>query len=382
MPWQGTRRLVLACVVVLQAGCSAADVHPANGGSDRVGVLIDGNPLCPDCEIAFRVIATLGGDDDPGSVWDRAAGRGCMVSRLSSGEFLLSGVVGGGQVFLYDSDGGFSGTVGRRGQGPGEIRGMARLWVGPGDTLFVADDGNGRLQVLTSSGDFVRSFSVPAPYRRFARLNDGTFVFHGPMLNPNDPVFHLVDAHGVEMRRFRPSRVAAPDTELGIVTPRAGSGGAFWTASGWRYAIEEWSDSETLERTLVRDVPWFPPDPVVSEAVFSGSAPPPPTLFHMGEDDARRLWVYVFLPDPNWRPGIPLDPRPEWQRATFDHRIEVIDITETRVVVADEHEDRLAPVCNSNLMYTVVETPRGDLRVRVVEPTVVDSDGREWIGGR
>lgn len=66
---------------------------------------IDGDPLCPNCEVVFREVATLGGDDDPGSVSHGASGTGCAVGRLSTGEFLVGGITGGGRIFVYDANG-------------------------------------------------------------------------------------------------------------------------------------------------------------------------------------------------------------------------------------------------------------------------------------
>ena len=63
-----------------------------------------------------------------------------------------------------------------------------------------------------------------------------------------------------------------------------------------------------------------------------------------------------------------MSPRPAWHRETFDHRVEVLDASSGRLVAVGEHEDRLSPVCGSHLMYAVVETPAGDMRVKVVEP--------------
>ena len=296
-----------------------------------------------------------------------------MLAQLSTGEFLLGGVVGGDDIFVYDAGGQFVRAMSRQGQGPGELQGMARIWVGPGDTLFVADDGNTRLQVLTSGGEYVRSFQMPALFRRFARLGTGDFVFARSVTSPGDDTFVLVDAVGREVESFSPSLVAEPDLERGLASPRPGTEASFWTASIWHYAVHEWSArgesdrSLALERTLVREADWFPAYPEFGAEVYE-TAPPPAGLHHIWEDDEGFLWVYALLPDADWRPGIPFNPRPAWQRDTFDHRVEVVDLSSGRVVAVGEHEDRLSPVCGSKLMYAVTETPAGDLRVKVVEP--------------
>lgn len=286
---------------------------------------------------------------------------------------MLGAVAGGGEIFVYDAGGQFKGVMTREGQGPGEVRGMVRIWAGPGDTLFVADDGNNRLQVMTSGGEYVRSFSLPAPFRRFARLGTGEFVFDRSLTGPGDNMFVLTDAAGREIGKFSPSMTAAPDLERGFASPRPGAEASFWTASVWQYAVHEWSAADApepsvaLKRTLVREAEWFPPYPEFSDEVYE-SVPPPAGLHHVWEDEDGLLWVYALLPDADWRRGIPLTPRATWHRDTFDHRVEVVDPSTGRLVAVGEHEDRLSPVCGSNLMYSVVETPAGDLRVKVVEP--------------
>lgn len=359
---------------------SMAACSPTGRGSAPLDVISE--PMsCPDCEIAFRPVALLGSDNDPGSVWDRAAGDGCMLAQLSTGEFLLGGVAGGGDIFVYDADGRFARAMVRQGQGPGEVQGMARIWVGPGDTLFVADDGNNRLQVLTSRGEYVRSFQMPAPFRRFARLGTGDFVFARSVTSPGDDIFALVDAVGREIETFGPSMVAEPDLERALASPRPGMEATFWAASMWRYAVDEWSvrgasdRSLALKRTLAREADWFPAHPEFSADVYE-SVPPPAALHHVWEDDEGLLWTYVLLPDPDWRPGIPFNPRPTWHRDTFDHRVEVVDPSSGRLVAVGEHEERLSPVCGSKLMYAVTETPAGDLRVKVVEPHLTRAPSR------
>ena len=339
--------------------------------------LVDGNPICAGCEVTFLHVVTLGGDADPASVWERAAGRGCMVAQLGTGEFMLGGVTGGGEIFVYDDQGRFTGSIGRHGEGPGELGSMARILVGPGDTLWVADDGNVRMQVWTAAGQHIRSFPMPAPYRSFTRLNQGEIVSYGPVRRTGDPMFYIMSPSGEELGRVGTSKTGEPDLEWGVLAQRLGRDSGFWAASMWSYAIKQRDSAGSLEGILVRDVPWFPPYPPYPEEVFE-SVPPPVGLNHIQEDNQGRLWVFLLLPDPNWRPGIPLSPRPTWQRETFDHLVEVIDPTTARLIVSESHEDRIAPVCNSSLVYSLVEAPSGDLRVRVMEPQIVDADGEPW----
>ncbi len=370
------RKALTALALSLAAACSLPEQDPGAAPTQT----IDESAVCRDCEIGFRTVAVLGNDDDPGSAWHRAAGDGCMVAQLSTGDFVLGAVAGGGEIFVYDSDGRFVRGLGRSGQGPGEVQGMVRIWAGPGDTLFVADDGNNRMQVLTSRGDYVRSFPMPRPFRRFARLSTGDFVFAKSLSSVGDDMFVLLDASGREIETFGPSKSAEPDLESALASPRPGTSPAFWTASRRQYAVHEWRLTQApgpavaLVRTLVREADWFPPYAEFSDEVYE-SVPPPPLLHHVWEDEDGLLWTYSLVPDPDWRPDIPLSPRPTWHRETFDHRVAVLDPSSGRLVAVGEHEDRLSPVCGSRLMYAVVETPAGDMRVNVLEPHLALANG-------
>ncbi|MEQ9398430.1 MAG: hypothetical protein RJQ04_04620 [Longimicrobiales bacterium] len=61
----------------------------------------------------------------------------------------------------YDSMGTHLWTAGRRGDGPGEFSWPQRVVELPGDTVAVWDVGPGRLSLFTSTGQFVRVWTVP-----------------------------------------------------------------------------------------------------------------------------------------------------------------------------------------------------------------------------
>ncbi len=366
----------IALVLLATDACVQQEL-PDSRDADSDTRIIDGDPICADCQINFRHVVTLGSDADPASVWEGAAGSECMVAELGSGGFVLGGVASPGDVFVYDDQGRFTKSIGRQGQGPGELTSRARILVTAGDTLWVADDGNVRVQVWTSEGEYIRSFPMPAPYRHFTRLNQGDIVFEGPVGRIGDPMYYILSPSGEELARVGESRSRELDLEWSVLTRRHGPGGGFWAASIWRYAIERWDSAGSLRGTLVRDVAWFPPYPPYPDEVFD-SEPPPAGLYHLREDDQGRLWTFVLLPDANWRSEIPLRPRHTWHRETYDHLVEVIDPASARLIARDIHDDRIAPMCNSSLVYSVVEAPSGDLRVRVMEPQIVDANGEPW----
>ena len=180
-----------------------------------------------------------------------------MVSRLGTGEFLVGGVVGGGEIFVYDSSGAFSRTIGRSGEGPGEFGFRIRIEVGPGDTLYATDEGNARFQALTASGEYVRSFSLPGNVRRFTLLGDGSLLFFRELWKPHDKPLYQLDTHGNELAVFGAPTLEEwwPD-EYWVLAPS--SSGGFWTARVWEYVLNKWEGPGHTTDTLIRQVGWFP----------------------------------------------------------------------------------------------------------------------------
>ena len=292
-----------------------------------------------------------------------------MVGRLSTGEYVVSGIVGGGQINVYSAAGHRVRTIGRKGAGPGELGHTVRLVVGPGDTLTVLDESNLRVQTVTSAGDYVRSFPTPVRVRSFALLPGGDLLYYRSPTNAEDPLFHLVGPNGAEVARFGKTSDVALDVEMWSVSPARPTG--FWTASYWNYELQRWRAVDTLEQILSRRADWFPVNAPYPENPFR-TALPPPALIHIWEDSIGRVWTYSLVPDPNWKPGGSLRPSPEWFRSTYDMVVEVIDVPRARLIASSRHDTKLGVICGSALLYTVVETPGGDTRVQVLEPVLVE----------
>ncbi len=360
------RPIAVIAFVLLGAGCLQRE------GMREGATLITSDPSCRSCQIILRPIAVLGDSLDSSSPRPDAAGRECMVGRLSTGEYVVSGLVGGGRLNVYSPTGTLVRTIGRQGQGPGEFGERVRVVVGRGDTVFTMDDSNLRVQVLMPNGEYVRSFPSQGRVRNFALLNSGDLLLQKVLTRPEDPVFHVVNASGAEIARFGRPTQAELDLELSIASPDRADG--FWTASVWKYEMQHWGGPDSLRQTLVRNVDWFPAGGAFVAGTYR-TVPPPPFLVHLWEDAYGRLWAYTLVPDPKWSPGRPMRPSPEWFRATFDTKIEVIDLKNARLIATGGYDSRLGMVCSSNLMYTVIETPDGDTRIQVIEPTLVGSPG-------
>jgi hypothetical protein len=292
---------------------------------------------------------------------------------------VLSATVGGGEILVYDREGHVTRTIGRRGEGPGELGAAVRLVVGLQDTLYVMDDTQARMSVFTSAGEFVRSFPAPNRVRSFALLNNGDLLFSRKPSGREDVLFYLMSLIGEERGQFGRVNFDPLDLDDRIVAPAHPDG--FWTASIWRYELRRWSAPESLDQTVTRKVDWFPPDGKYIDGM-PFSIPTTPTLGRIWDDGHGRIWTYSVVSDAAWEPEIPLVPFYEWTRRNFDTVIEVIDLDQGRVVTNVRHDQVLGMVCGSPLVYTVVEAEDGDTRLQVFEPTLVVPMGEPGNAGR
>ena len=350
--------------------CSMVSCTDGQRG-DKRQLTVAGDPECRDCRIELAHIVTLSDSTDTASVLPNAAGRECMVGKLSTGEYILSGVAGGGFLSVYDATGKPVRTIGRKGAGPGEFRSPLRVAVGSGDSLYVLDDANSRIQVVSAGGAYARVFPTRDRYRSFTLLPDDRLLLFRLPKSRNDRLFHGFDREGREVMSF--GTPLQPDSALDLenwLVARA-PGGRFWTASIWSYELRRWSGPDSLDLAVIRKAEWFPSPSVFSEDVYV-RVPPPPLLLHAWEDDNGRLWTYTAVADPEWRPGMGMRVTPAWQEKVFDTIIEVIDLGSGRLLASHRYPSRLAPLCSSPLMYTVVEPPDGDLRVHVLEPRLIE----------
>lgn len=343
-------------------------------------VVISGRPSCPECEIGFEEVATLGHVDDPASIPVENARTSCIVGRLSGGGFVSSGIAGGGEIFVYDDRGSFVRAIGRRGEGPGEFGARLSVIVGAGDTLFVVDRSQSRLTTLTSGGDYVTSFMLPPRLFGFARLRDGGFIFHtlSSGVGPESPLLRRYDAAGQEMfshelptRRMVRQRIADMDRRT-VGPSRTGD---YWAARYWSYEIHRWSDSGHRDLTIIRDADWFPPgDPESVNEVLAWfeESPPPTSLRHIWETDEGLLWTYSIVPDPRWMPeSAEVAEDIDWVLRTWDTVVEVLDVDEGRVLASARRDEYLVPVCSSEFVSTVSESADGDARAVVFRPFLI-----------
>jgi len=253
---------------------------------DATSETLDSGEWVVECNRTVRVVAVLatlaagcGGDADKPVVAGGAPAAGNVEVLISTDD----GVIGqisdlivmddgtvlavdrqAGQVHMVDASGSQLGSLGRSGAGPNEFSQPATLEA-RGDTLYVVDWGNGRLQAVTIGGDHVSTSPLPpgqAPSigggMRFVRPTWGIdtmlAVIHRPDLSTVAEVGRVI---GVPMNTVYPRRMKqeiaegrVPDIMLNMAEAIIGPDSTVWLFVAARGSIQRF-DAEGREMCAV-----------------------------------------------------------------------------------------------------------------------------------
>jgi hypothetical protein len=157
-------------------------------------------------------------------------------------------------VRFYSPDGVHELTVGRKGEGPGELGdGGHMLFRGPGDTLLVGDGGAGRVHVLAPDGSYLETYSrmpkdgYTGGYWAFGRRTGRITSLHRPLRQSDGTLpdtFDILlerDVHGgiVDTLARLPSRHVLNRAHEGVFR-------RYYNANWWHNA---WGDDHVIART-------------------------------------------------------------------------------------------------------------------------------------
>lgn len=232
-------------------------------------------------------------------------------------------------IGVFNANGSFDRTIGRRGAGPGELSNAEGLVFAADGTLWVSDASNGRFSRFDTDGNALESWSMTfcssqgtwAPFVTANGIVDDDCI---PGVDPYKIVRYRIDRSGVDSLGMT-AKCGTPEmheagtwiTKVGTATnyraipwaPRPASvydaTGATWCApSTGRYELLRISLSGADTVRVVRDVPNVPVNSAERDSAikliesrgptgldFSRIPSTKPSIHRLTVDDQNRLWV-------------------------------------------------------------------------------------------
>jgi len=176
------------------------------------------------------------------------------------------------QISIFDRDGRYAGSLGQRGEGPGEFLAAPALAGVADDTLFAYDTRSGRMTSFTRDGQLVESTALRSGggnrISELGRASDGNYLavsrwtppssraeVHDIRLELDSIVIERVDPRGeiVDTLRVMPDRRRARmiqdrgDGRIGVIQAEPPHSARAFVESNESNVIVAWSDSFVLD---------------------------------------------------------------------------------------------------------------------------------------
>lgn len=251
---QDFRLLALGCAVL--AACQAPEGSERIRGPGTEDLLVssaDGYP----CTLEFQPTGIVLETDVEGSVPDPTV----PVSLGPDGRFAAR-VAGGGRIGLWSRDGTFLDTIGRPGEGPGELGASPLPLFDEAGHLHVLDPTQARWSRFAPDGEFLESTTSPELSHlylthRIALISGASVLVGTPSPLSSHPFHFRILSFDGGTRGFS-ELPGEPSSSYGRPVTRP-SGGTFW-AGPWQgdpeYALEEWALDGRLLRRIRLEPPW------------------------------------------------------------------------------------------------------------------------------
>jgi hypothetical protein len=335
-------------------------------------ITISDNVTCGSCSVRFERILDVGSSRDSVLLTPLSA-----FGVAPDGMVLASPTSERGTIAVYDRNGRFLRTLGRRGDGPGEFRIVANFAFA-GDQVHVLDYGAGKISVFSRDLKLQGTHAIAAPV-------DG----NSDLLVQGDRYLYNVLSIGkgggtiavVRGGNLISDTISKPNQSGGAVSAsqyssfrRMGSSGAnrFWAAPINLYRLERWTVAGQLEAIVVRDAAWFRPWSRAGPLPWVGPAAPMLTGVRLGPDNL--LWVTIIVAKE------PFTPAPQGARVGaadmsdfVDTIIEIIDPSSGSLVYSGRFSGERRFVGNDGHIGTFVQDADGIItwtlwRMHLVRP--------------
>ncbi len=344
---KGRLTLTTALLAAL-SGCAEEVREPGTFFGD--GCILDRKAApCDDC-IEFAHVTSLGSDElGPGYLVD----RGTMQNLVRDGR----GNYWVGQneeIKVFDPDGAFVRTVGRRGDGPMEFGRAAPMHADASGRVHVLDTDNLRISLIDEAFTLVEEKKLPRWVGANAPLDDGNrYVVQASIEGPGSErmPLHIID--GTEV--LTSFGAGEPDTEsLEFLPPEfrlaVGPDGGVFAARVAEYVVEAWS-REGSRLGALRGEPQLNADGTFQE-LPSPDNPPPDLIGDVHVDRGGLLWVSLVVLRADWLDpfvqimaadpaDIPPEAAPEILTGIYQGRLDVIDLATCTMIASQLHDQPL-----------------------------------------
>ena len=331
------------------SGCAEEVREPGSFFGDGCILDMEAAP-CDDC-IEFAHVIQLGSDQlGPGYLVDRGTMENVVRDRL--GNYWVGQ---NEEIKVFDPDGAFLRTVGRRGDGPMEFGRAAPMHADASGRVHVFDTDNRRISLIDEAFTLVEEKKLPTWVAAKVPLDDGErYVVQASIEEPGseDMPLHIIDGTGV-LKSFGAGD--EPDTESLEFSPpdlriAVGPGGRVFAARMGEYGIEAWS-REGVRLGALRGEPRLNADGTFQE-LPSPDNPPPNIIGDIHADRGGLLWVSLLVLRPDWLDpfvqimgaesgDIPPEAAPEVLSGIYQGRLDVIDLETCTMVASQLHEQPL-----------------------------------------
>lgn len=333
---------------------------------------------CAECRISLTHVATFGAADGPAAI-----GQMGLIAHSGDGRWFVVTTASASNVLVFDSTGTVLATIGRSGEGPGEYRGIWRLFVD--DEHLHVYDGRLSRETILSLDDYsvVRSVRLTGPLLNIALFADGLLAVNAAIRTPElvGQPLHIL-REGDRARSFggqgEQYLADVPYSGMREIAP-ARAPGSFWAAYKNRYRVQKWDTAGNLLVTLNREADWFQPHE--RGVGFDPSVAPAPVLMAIQEDAQGVLWTLTAVADAEWRSALtPMPGHPDGNRYAasdmndyLDTVIEAIDPVEGVVLAStrvDQHFFRFADAAHTaNTRFDANDVPYVDVfSFRLIRP--------------
>lgn len=159
-----------------------------------------GTPLHPDKTVTFVEDLTISGEDKDGNIILYEP----LLSFVDNNENIYAIEMRDQVIKVFGSDGKYIKTIGAKGSGPGEFRGISYLTETKDGELLVMDQTSRRTSFFDSSGRFLKSFQWRTGYFNFIMIKRSSYIISEIIYSEdwrfNQLVVKEVDFNGKEIR--------------------------------------------------------------------------------------------------------------------------------------------------------------------------------------